>query len=158
MTIVDVRIVPLANGFSLDTYVFMGLDNRIEVDDALLNQITLDLEKVVGKRGQPATQVTRPTPRQVRMFTTKTRVNFDQDITNHRTIMELIANDRPGLLSTVGKIFVEFDVYIENAKIVTVGERAEDVFYLTDLHGSPLSEKSCKSVRDKLIQSLDNQI
>ena len=158
MTIVDVRIVPLANGFSLDTYVFMGLDNRTEVDDTLLNQITLDLEKAAGKRGQPATQVTRPTPRQVRMFTTKTRVNFDQDITNHRTIMELIANDRPGLLSTVGRIFVEFDVYIENAKIVTVGERAEDVFYLTDLHGSPLSEKSCKSVRDKLIQSLDNQI
>ena len=137
-----------------------GLKNEygIEVDNTRLDQIRLELEKILDKSGQPVTQVTRPTPRQVRMFTTKTRVNFDQDITNHRTIMELIANDRPRLLSTVGRIFVEFDVYIENAKIVTVGERAEDVFYLTDLHGSPLSEKSCKSVRDKLIQSLDNQI
>ncbi len=156
MTILDVRIVPLANGFSLDTYVFMELDHKIEINDRRVDQIRFELLKVIGHKDQTAAQVTRPPPRKVRMFTTKTRVNFEQDALNQRTIMELVAGDRPGLLSMVGRIFVKFDIYIETAKIVTVGERAEDVFYLTDLSGSPLSQKLCESVRNALFESLDN--
>jgi len=75
----------------------------------------------------PAT-VTRRAPRQVRMFSTPTQVNFSVDSRNGRTILELVAADRPGLLSEVGKVFRTERVAINGAKIMTVGERAEDVF------------------------------
>jgi len=51
MTIVDVRIVPLANGFSLDTYIFMELDTRTEVDDARLARICNALAEIVAENG-----------------------------------------------------------------------------------------------------------
>jgi len=155
MTIVDVRIVPLANGFSLDTYIFMELDQRTEVDATRLARIRRALARILVSRDDYAGTVTRPAPRQVRMFDTKTIVSFDQDVTNGRTIMELVTGDRPGLLSTVGRVFIEFDINIETAKILTIGERAEDVFYIVDLDDNALSDNTCSKLQERLLQAIN---
>src|SRR5258708_25076727 len=108
-----------------------------------------------GKYPPPA--VTRRAPRQVRMFSTPTQVNFSVDTRNDRTILELIAADRPGLLSEVGKVFRAERVAINGAKIMTVGERAEDVFYITREDGGLLKEEVCRRVQESLIQALDRR-
>ena len=79
------------------------------------------------------------------------------DSRNNRTILELIAADRPGLLSEVGKVFKSGGVAINGAKIMTVGERAEDVFYITDDDGGVLQEEACKRVHDSLVRALDRR-
>lgn len=156
MTIVDVRIVPLANSFSLDTYIFMELDQRTEVDEARVSRIRRALARILTSSDDNAGTVTRPAGRQVRMFPTKTMISFDRDVTNDRTVMELVTGDRPGLLSTVGRIFVEFGLNIETAKILTIGERAEDVFYVTDLEDNALSDDTCNKLHERLIQAIDS--
>lgn len=156
MTIVDVRIVPLQNGFSLDTYVFMELDHRTEIDDARLQRIRRVLSGVLAADDDAAARVTRPAPRQVRMFTTRTIVTFNADEGNDRTIMELVASDRPGLLSTVGRVFVDQGLNIETAKVLTIGERAEDVFYIVDASKRALDADACAQLKDKLIDNIDN--
>ena len=83
--------------------------------------------------------------------------NFSLDSRNNRTILELIAADRPGLLSEVGKVFKAEHVAINGSKIMTVGERAEDVFYITDNDGRVLSEESCQKVHDSLVRALDRR-
>jgi len=155
MTIVDARIVPMANNFSLDTYIFMELDHRTEIDEARLNKIRRTLTKILATDDTRAAKVTRRAPRQVRMFPTKTVVNFANDISNKRTVMELAAGDRPGLLSTVGQTFIEFEINIENAKILTIGERAEDVFYIVDEKNQPLTDEVCNQLRERLVVQLD---
>lgn len=156
MTIVDARIVPIANGFSLDTYIFMELDHRIEVDEARLSKVRRTLTRVLSTDDTRAVKVTRRAPRQVRMFSTKTVINFDHDESHDRTVMELAAGDRPGLLSTVGQTFIECDVNIETAKIMTIGERAEDVFYIVDDKNRRLTDDLCARLRDRLMQQLDS--
>jgi [protein-PII] uridylyltransferase len=156
MTIVDVRIVPLANGFSLDTYVFLELDNRVDIDDARLNRIRRTLIQVLATDEASSPKVTRPAPRQVRMFSTETVVSFARDDANGRTVMELVAADRPGLLSSVGRVFIELDLDIEAAKILTIGERAEDVFYIVDSEQKALSDALCESLRDHLLAGIDS--
>jgi [protein-PII] uridylyltransferase len=101
--------------------------------------------------------VTRRAPRQVRMFSTPTQVNFSIDSRNARTILELIAADRPGLLSEVGKVFRAERVAINGAKIMTVGERAEDVFYITGADGGLLPEEVCRRVQESLVRALDRR-
>jgi [protein-PII] uridylyltransferase len=91
------------------------------------------------------------------MFSTPTQVNFSLDTRNDRTILELIAADRPGLLSEVGKVFKTEGVFINGAKIMTVGERAEDVFYITDLDGRVLKPEGCERVQDALTRALDRR-
>ena len=51
-------------------------------------------------------------------------------------MLELVAGDRPGLLCDVGKVLMEERVDLQAAKIMTIGERAEDVFYLARSRGA----------------------
>jgi [protein-PII] uridylyltransferase len=157
MNIVDARIVPLKNGYSMDTYVFMELDSRNEIDDARLTRIRKVLTQVLTTADDSAAPVTRPPPRQVRMFATEIAVYFDEDIANRRTILEIVAGDRPGLLSTIGQAFIEFGINIDTAKVLTIGERAEDVFYIVDEAGKPLEPAVCEGLHNHLIEKLKSQ-
>jgi [protein-PII] uridylyltransferase len=155
MTIVDARIVPLTNGYSLDTYVFMEFDKRVHVDESRMSKIRRTLTRVLTAPDEKTATVTRPAPRQVRMFTTETVIDFSRDHARQRTVMELVAGDRPGLLSDIGRIFVDMGVNIDTAKIMTIGERAEDVFYVSDMAGKPLSDEVCSTLRGRLFERLD---
>ena len=157
MTIVDSRIIPLENGYSLDTFVFMEQDKRLEIDDARMNKIRRSLTRVLTASDGNFVTVTRTLPRQARMFTTQTSVEFSDNPVNGETVMELVAADRPGLLSTVGKVFVEQDIDISAAKIVTIGEKAEDVFFVENTDGSPLDAAAQDRLRSALIDKLDKQ-
>jgi len=157
MTIVDARVVPIRNGYSIDTFIFMELDRRIEVDDARLRKIRKSLTRVVSRPDGGIVKVTRRAPRQVRMFPTRTTVEFDEDVANGRTVMELVSGDRPGLLSTVGQVFIDLGIDIDTAKVMTIGERAEDVFYIVDEAGEPLSEELRNTLRERLTARLDIQ-
>jgi len=57
----------------------------------------------------------------------------------------------------VGKVFRAERVAINGAKIMTVGERAEDVFYITDSDGRILSDEACRRVQDSLVRALDRR-
>jgi [protein-PII] uridylyltransferase len=157
MTIVDARVMPTENGYSLDTFIFMELDKRIEIDESRLNKIRRSLTRVLTSGDDNVLRVTRATPRQARMFTTHTGVEFNEYATDGRTIMELITADRPGLLSSIGQVFIQQGIEISGAKIMTIGERAEDSFYISDENGAPLDERAQQQLREKLIEKLDKK-
>jgi len=98
--------------------------------------------------------VSRRAPRQVRMFNTTTRVTITLDARNNRSALELVAGDRPGLLCDVGKVLWEERVDLQGARISTIGERAEDVFYVTDLQQQPLGEAAAAQLQQKLTVAL----
>jgi [protein-PII] uridylyltransferase len=79
------------------------------------------------------------------------------DERNQRSVLELVAGDRPGLLCDIGKVLVDERIELHAAKIMTVGERAEDVFYVTDFDNRPLDEPSSSRLRDRLTQALDRR-
>jgi [protein-PII] uridylyltransferase len=68
-------------------------------------------------------------------------VYFHDDPQSRYTILELVATDRPGLLSKVGQAFIRCGIRLYNAKISTIGSRAEDIFYITDSQGRLLTEE-----------------
>ena len=156
MTIMDARIVLLENGYSLDTFIFMELDKKVDIDEARMNKIRRSLTRVLTAQDDKIGKVTRRLPRQARMFTTQTRVDFYPDSADGRTVMELTAADRPGLLSNVGQVFAHHGVDITAAKIVTIGERAEDVFYICDEQGRPLDSDAEMALREALVAKIDD--
>ena len=70
--------------------------------------------------------------------------------------MEVIAADRPGLLARIGWALADARVRIRNAKIATFGERAEDVFYVTDEYNQPLTEARVEEVYRGVRAALDS--
>ena len=59
--------------------------------------------------------------RQLKHFPIPPRVFFHQDPKNERTIMEVVASDRPGLLSVIARVMAECNIQLQNAKISTLG-------------------------------------
>lgn len=157
LNVVDARLIVSANGFSLETYVVLEDNGAVITEPLRIHDIEKGLGRNLRLAEDAASTVTRRAPRQVRMFSTPTQVNFSLDTRNDRTILELVAGDRPGLLSEVGKVFKAARIAINGAKIMTVGERAEDVFYITGDDGKPLQEPACAAVRDSLVRALDRR-
>jgi len=154
VTIMDARIVPLYNGRSIDTYVFMESDKRVDIDEERVNKIRQALTRSLTLSDGDVAKVTRARTRQARMFKTETRVSFDSTTSGKQTVLELVTADRPGLLSKVGQIFIKKGIDIASAKIMTIGERAEDVFYISDLSGCPLTD----AMRAELAQALAEKL
>ena len=71
------------------------------------------------------------------------------------TVLEVIAPDRPGLLARIGRIFLDFDLSLQNAKIATLGERVEDVFFVTDADNQPLADPElCQRLQAAIVSQL----
>ncbi len=155
MTIMDARIVPLDNNRSIVTLVFAEQDSRVESDEARINKVRRGLTRILTAPSDQVLSVTRTLPRQARMFTTKTTVDFSQSASSDQTVLELRAADRPGLLSTIGQVFIEQGIDIEAAKIVTIGEKAEDVFYVCrESGGGSLDETRQEELGKALLERL----
>ncbi|MEP7311891.1 MAG: [protein-PII] uridylyltransferase [Pseudomonadota bacterium] len=150
LTIVDARITPTENGFSLDLYHVLEEDGAPIEDTERISEIEESLWRSLQRPEESPIAVSRRAARQVRMFNTPTEITITTDENNNRSVLELVAGDRPGLLCDVGKVLWEERVDLHGAKISTIGERAEDVFYVTDLGQQPLTGAAAERLRQKL--------
>ena len=158
LTVMDARIITSNNGFSLDTYIVLDENGDRIADSSRLAHISNELRQRLARPDQFPVLVQRRLPRQLKHFDVRTQVNLSNDLVHQRTVVEVITLDRPGLLARVGRIFMEHGVNLQNARIATLGERAEDVFFLTDAAQQPLSdpelcERLCAALREQLDQT-----
>jgi [protein-PII] uridylyltransferase len=157
LNIVDARITPVGNDYSLDTYHVLEEDGTMISDAERLAEIEQSLWASLRKARDAPLSVSRRAPRQLRVFRTPTQIAISTDERNARSVLELVAGDRPGLLCDVGKVLWEESVELHAAKIGTMGERAEDVFYVTDRERRPLDEAAAERLRLRLVEALNPQ-
>lgn len=144
LTVLDARIVPVGADASLDDYVVLEDTGAPITEPERLAEIERVLLREINRRNASPISVTRRAPRQVRMFTTPTHIQFGDDVRNRRTVLEITAGDRPGLLSQIGQALKACGLRLQNAKITTVGERAEDVFFITDAGHRPVDDPAVR--------------
>ena len=90
---------------------------------------------------------------------TPTRTSIHNAVNGNVTVLEVISPDRPGLLATIGRIFMDFGVQLQNAKISTLGERVEDIFFITDANKQPLTDPDmCTRLQQTICRELDLQV
>jgi [protein-PII] uridylyltransferase len=158
LNILDARITPVGNGFSLDSYHVLEDDGSAITDRERLMEIEQALWGSLQRPEEARLAVSRRATRQMRVFKTPTQIAITVDERNRRSVLELTAADRPGLLCDVGKVLWEERVDLHAAKISTLGERAEDVFYLTDREQRPLDEAAAERLRVHLSEALDRRL
>ena len=156
-SIVDARITPTQDGNSIDTYHVLEEDGTPIADLERHQEIEQALRRSLASPRDSLLAVTRRAPRQVRLFNTRTQIAVTADERNQRSVLEIIAADRPGLLSDIGKVMMEERIDLLGAKIMTVGERAEDVFYVSDLRHGPLAEERARQLIERLTAALERR-
>jgi [protein-PII] uridylyltransferase len=155
--IVDARITPTQDGNSIDLYHVLEEDGTPIADIDRHEEIEQALRRSLSSPRDALMAVSRRAPRQVRLFNTRTQIAVTPDERNQRSVLEIIAADRPGLLCDIGKVMMEERIDLLGAKIMTVGERAEDVFYVSDARHGPLAEDRAQQLIAQLTLALDRR-
>lgn len=141
LNILDARLNTTDDGFALDSYVIMESDGSSIDSDVRRNEIRDALRQRLAATPLSPVKVSRRAERHLQHFNTPTTVNIYDDLGRSRTVIELFCPDRPGLLSRVGEVFAEHKVRLDAAKIATIGERAEDTFFVTDAAQKPIGDQ-----------------
>lgn len=141
LDIQDARIMTSSSSdFSLDTFIVLDEDGHSIGDDPeRLRDIQRRLLLAIQDPEETATP-NRRLSRRLKHFAMPPQITVSNDPANQRTVVEIITSDRPGLLADIGRAFKRLDLRMQSARIATLGERVEDVFFVVDRDDEPLHE------------------
>jgi [protein-PII] uridylyltransferase len=144
LTVFDAKVITTTDGYLLNSYHVLEQTGESIRDHHRQIQICGKLRECLLQPSAAPIRVQRREARRIKHFAVPTELYFHDDPQNRYTILELVATDRPGLLSKVGQAFRKCNIRLYNAKISTIGSRAEDLFYITDDDDAPLTTDAQK--------------
>jgi [protein-PII] uridylyltransferase len=155
--IVEADIVTRTDGLVVDTFRGQDSDFRGEPPLSRREEIGKTIEQVLlGKQTVEALFRGRHDsgfsgPRNL----LGTQVEIDNTSSDQATIVEVFADDRPGLLYSIARTLFELDLSIRSAKISTSLDQAADAFYVTDKNGSKIvDEARLDGIRKRLLEAI----
>jgi [protein-PII] uridylyltransferase len=156
MNIVKADAFANAVGVVLDTFHFVDLHRTLELNPEEITRFQQSIADVLnGKqpleplmKGRQAASIARP-PKVV----VPTAINFDDGSSDHCTLVEIVTQDRPGLLYGIWSALARLACNIDVALIDTEGQKAIDVFYLT-AQGKKLTPQKQELLREVLQATL----
>ena len=142
--IVDAQIFTTSDGLALDT-ISVGRAFAEDEDELRRgNRIAAAIEKAL--RGQirigEIVAKGRANDRGERPFQVAPEIIVENNLSLRYTVLEVSGLDRPGLLYDLTSAISRLNLNIGSAHIVTFGEKAVDVFYVTDLTGAKITSAS----------------
>ena len=157
LNIQDARIYSTVSGFTMDTFYVLDQEGKaLHNDKHTVNTVKNILLSELNLSDHYSDIIKRRTPRQLKHFSAPTRTSISNDLSQEHTILEVISPDRPGFLARLARIFVEYGIELVTAKITTLGERVEDIFFITDKQGNRLSDPQlCEALQHSIQQQLD---
>lgn len=156
LSILDARVNTTGDDYTLDTYVVCEENGAPITDEFRKREVETAVAEAIADPEVESIEVTRRPSRRSRYFNVPTQIYFSQATERECTVMEIVTADRPGLLSIIGDVFRRSGILIENAKIATIGERAEDVFFITDRQHAPLADEAVfRELRNAMTAELD---
>lgn len=157
LDVLDARIITATRDFALDSYVLLDRSGTLLVEAD--SQQELKQRLVTAFENPSAPKLARKRiPRQLRHFEVPTVISFEFNKASAQHIMNLQTLDQPGLLARVGRVFLQQGIEVHAARITTLGERAEDMFYISDQNDAPLSEAKLEILQTTLTASLSTPL
>ena len=157
----DARIITASTAFSLNTYLVLDRFGTLLTEPERERKVKEALVEALSHSDQYPGIMQRRIPRHLRHFDVQNTVDIVLNPTLQQHMVEISTLDQPGLLARIGAIFMQQGLDIHSAKIATLGERAEDIFFVTKKNGVLMSHDEVKAFAKTLKAALDeasNQI
>ena len=151
----DARIITASTSFSLDTYVVLDRFGTLLTDPDREENVIASLVQALSHSDQYPGLMQRRIPRQLRHFDIENTVDITLNEALQQNMVEIATLDHPGLLARVGGLFMIQGLDIHSARIATLGEKAEDIFYVTKKDGIPMTEDEAQLLAAQLKAALD---
>ena len=139
------RIFTSSNDHCMDTYTVLETNGKpVGNSPQRIKEIQSVLAQSLSSGHNPVTLTRVRRSRKSKYFTKPIETTFLSTSDKPYSTLELNCPDQPGILACVGKVFAENGVSLQDARITTLGERIEDLFFITDQSGQPISDESLK--------------
>jgi len=157
--IVDAQIFTTTDGRALDTIAVSREFERDEDEARRAARITETIEKALrGDLRLPEVVAKRAASKgRVRAFALEPTVTINNSWSSRYTMVEVTGLDRPGLLFELTATLSKLNLNITSAHIATFGERAVDVFYVTDLFGAKITSATRQAAIKRALLGLFSQ-
>jgi [protein-PII] uridylyltransferase len=151
--IVGAQIFTTTDGMALDT-ILLQREFKEESDEerraARVSRMIGDVLKGQVKLRDAIAKANPAQPR-TKAFTVEPRVIIDNTSSNKYTVVEINGLDRVGLLHGLTEALFHLNINIASAHITTFGEKAIDVFYITDLTGAKITSDTRQKAIEKAL-------
>jgi [protein-PII] uridylyltransferase len=154
--VIDARIYTSRDGMALDNILVQDPLGGTFQDSGQLERLeTAIRDSIANKHKLKEKLEARPLPRpRANAFHIEPLVLIDNKASNHYTVVEVNALDRPALLNGLAHALFQSKAMISSAHIATYGERAVDTFYLTDLFGEKIANAAkLKAMQKRLLEA-----
>lgn len=129
LSILDAKIHTTSHGYALDSFLIQH-DSHHEFYRETLSLLEAELQDRLIKRQPLEAPVFGRMSRQSRHFPVRPSVDLKPDEKGNQYLLTVSATDRTGLLYSITRLLAQYKVNVQTAKIMTLGERAEDSFLL----------------------------
>ncbi|HEX8223636.1 MAG TPA: [protein-PII] uridylyltransferase [Allosphingosinicella sp.] len=154
--IIDARIHTTLDGMAVDNFLVQDSQGKPFADRHQLERLEESvLRAIEGQEPAMERLEAKALPLlRAEAFAIQPAVFVDNEASSRYTVVEVNARDRAALLSSLARALFESKAAIHSAHIATYGERAVDVFYLTDLHGARIDNPArLKALKSHLIKA-----
>ncbi|BCN93445.1 bifunctional uridylyltransferase/uridylyl-removing enzyme [Thiomicrorhabdus immobilis] len=133
-----------------DTHDYLDKSRHFEVIDKIRTQLTRD-------EIEPLDTTSMLKNRRTRHFDTPTEILFTQ-INDSLTELSITTKDSPGLLARIGCALKTENIRLHDAKIHTVGEKAEDVFLISNTQNQGIKSKERQTkLTEALLEMIERE-
>jgi [protein-PII] uridylyltransferase len=155
MDIVNADAFSNADGIVVDSFSFMDRFRTLEMNPTEHKRFLKSMkDALTGVESIEVLLSTRTRPkRRTPKVAVETQVTFDHDASSHSTLLQVVAQDVPGLLRAISLTVADHNCNIEVALIDTEGEMAIDGFYLTRA-SEKLDATRANQLREALIVAI----
>ena len=154
LSVYDANIRTADDGLCFNTFVVLDQERKPVRGDRrpLVEHIAKAVAKPdIGAFGN------RRVPRRLKQLTRPTEATLVNHGGEPFSTLTVLTADRPGLLARIGLLFHELDIAVLGARIATLGERVEDVFYVQTRARAPIADPEFKyAFENTLRQTLDS--
>jgi len=159
LNVTEAKTYRTSSDHVIQTYHILDIRDEVISDADRIGQITESLRKELSiEEDFNQENSFYNLPRTLKQFAMATEVDFNEDLENNWTIMNVTASNRPFLLSKIGHVLIKHDIHLVNARISTFGEKVEDVFYLSDLNNQMITDfEKLKALKESIITCLDER-
>ncbi|WP_137387637.1 [protein-PII] uridylyltransferase [Rhodoligotrophos defluvii] len=160
-SITSAQIFTTADGMALDTLLIPREFEQEEDERRRAERVCEMIRRALTGKVRLAEMIARNTKPGSRLsaFTVEPQVIIDNDSSNRFTVIEVNGRDRLGFLYDLTEALFRLNLNISSAQIATFGERAVDVFYVTDLTGAKITNATRhRQIKEHLLAVIAGEV
>ncbi len=158
LNIQDARIFTSAKNYCMNTYTVLESDGTPVSADTQRRQKIIDLLRVFLAEPDKHLKVSnKRIARKLKHFSQHVETDVINSDDKPHTTLEINCPDQPGILASIGKIFADHKIQLQNARIATLGERVEDLFFIVDENNQKITDPAeIERLQNDIKQGLGN--